>query len=71
MLNLVVDSHVYRSCFNPSRYAELAEMTELVEDYALFAEAERRCAASAEFVPEQDIMSSLGISEEELSDVED
>ena len=48
------------------------EMVELLEDYALFFEAERRMqkAASAGFLSEKQVMQDLGISEADLSNTD-
>jgi antitoxin StbD len=46
------------------------EMVELLEDYALFFEAERRMqkAGASGFLSEKQVMEDLGISETELDD---
>lgn len=53
----------------PERYEE---MVEALEDYALFFEAERRMKASdpGQTIPSETVMEHLGISKEDLQDVE-
>ena len=54
---------------SPEQYESLIEM---LSDYLLLAEADRRMAANndAENISHEDIMCSLGITQEELDDVD-
>ncbi len=53
---------------NPSRYEA---MTEALEDYALYFEAEKRSAAAENsYIPSEQILSDLGINESDLDGLE-
>jgi Phd_YefM. len=54
---------------NPDKYES---MIEALEDYALYFEAEKRMknAEINGFIPEKDIMTELGITEDDLNDID-